>query len=169
LTYSRYGSWEEFRNSLLVTRSVPNNPPKQPGNISASNGASGISLTPTLQSPAFSELDSGDSHATSQWQVTAASAECSRPVYDSGVDTMHVTAIVVPAGEAVLPRYYLLLACEAPGQQWRLVKLVCRDLFHHRCRSAQVWLARLSLDCCRSGSRSSRGRRYRGSCRQGLA
>ncbi|MCX7047914.1 MAG: dockerin type I domain-containing protein, partial [Candidatus Sumerlaeota bacterium] len=77
-----------------------NTAPTSPTNIIPSNGAAGTSLTPTLQSSAFSDLDAGDAHAASQWQVRASSSpgDWSMMVYDSTTDTMHLTSVTLGAG-----------------------------------------------------------------------
>lgn len=75
----------------------PNQAPVQPGNVSPSDGAAGVSLTPTIQSTAFSDPDSGDTHAASQWQITATAGDYSSPVFDSGADTVHLTSIDAPS------------------------------------------------------------------------
>jgi len=77
---------------------VSNQAPLSPSNVSPSNGAMGISLTPNLRSSAFSDPDAGATHAASQWQVTKASGEYSGLVFDSGSDTSNLTSITVPSG-----------------------------------------------------------------------
>jgi hypothetical protein len=76
----------------------PNQPPNQPSNVSPANEATGISLTPTLQSSVFSDPDLGDSHAASQWQIRTSSGSYSSPVFDTGVDDSNLTSITVPSG-----------------------------------------------------------------------
>ena len=77
---------------------MPNRPPATPTLVSPANGATGISLTPTLQASAFSDPDAGDTHANSQWQVdngnTFASAE-----WDSGQSFTAGTQVPVPSGK----------------------------------------------------------------------
>jgi len=77
---------------------LSNQPPSQPSNVSPSNGATGVSLTPVLQSSDFSDPDVGDTHAASQWQITTAPGDYTSPVWDSGTDTSNLTSIVVPSG-----------------------------------------------------------------------
>ncbi len=77
----------------------PNQPPTQPSNQSPVNGATGVSLTPTLKSSAFSDPDSGDTHTASQWQITTTSGDYSSPVFDSGEDDSNKTQITVPSGK----------------------------------------------------------------------
>ena len=89
---TRYGDDKSF-----TTQSAPNNPPDTPGNLSPTDGAS-VSLTPKLESSAFSDPDSGDTHAASQWQVREASGAYSSPVFDSGTDTSILTSIAIPSG-----------------------------------------------------------------------
>ncbi|MFC1999814.1 hypothetical protein ACFLXE_03535 [Chloroflexota bacterium] len=83
-----------------------NHRPTQPTNISPSNGATGVSLTPTLESTPFSDPDAGDTHAASQWQVTAASGDYSSPVFDSGADSSNLTAISIPLGNLIYGETY---------------------------------------------------------------
>ena len=73
-------------------------PPHQPSNISPAEGASRLSLIPTLQSSAFFDPDSGDTHAASQWQITTTSGDYSSPVFDSGKDNSNLTSIAIRSG-----------------------------------------------------------------------
>ena len=61
-----------------------NAPPSTPTNISPTDATTDASLTPTLTAPVFSDPDTGDTHAATQWQVrTSASAgDWSATVYD---------------------------------------------------------------------------------------
>jgi PKD repeat protein len=77
----------------------PNQPPDRPSNISPADEATDVSLTPTLESSAFSDPDEGDTHAASQWQITTTPGDYSSPVFDSGVDTSNLTQMAVPSGE----------------------------------------------------------------------
>jgi len=93
-----HGDWSTYSaETSFTTLAAPNNPPSQPSNVSPSNGASGISLTPTLQSSAFSDPDTGDTHAASQWQIRTSSGSYGSPVYDSGTDASHLISIGVPS------------------------------------------------------------------------
>ena len=71
--------------------------PDTPRNVSPSDSATGISLTPTLRSSAFSDPE-GDAHAASRWQIRTAAGNYSIPVYDSGADASNLTTIVIPSG-----------------------------------------------------------------------
>jgi PKD repeat protein len=83
---------------ITVTTSPPtNNPPNTPVNSSPGNETSGVSLTPTLQSSAFSDPDVGDTHTASQWQITAVSDNYTSTVFDSGTDNTDLTSITVPS------------------------------------------------------------------------
>jgi Leucine-rich repeat (LRR) protein len=82
---------------VTVVYDPTNQTPIQPGNISPANGAVGVILTPTLQSSAFSDLDTCDTHAASQWQVTITSGNYSSPVFDSGTNAPNLTSITVPS------------------------------------------------------------------------
>jgi hypothetical protein len=73
-----------------------NQPPNTPTNQSPLNSAI-VSPPVTLQSSAFSDVDGGDSHQASQWQITDVAVNYSNPVYDSGEDTINKISITVPA------------------------------------------------------------------------
>jgi len=75
---------------------LANQPPGQPSNVSPANLATVTSLTPTLQSSAFSD-DVWDTHVASQWQITATEGNYAATEYDSGTDSVNLTTIVVPA------------------------------------------------------------------------
>lgn len=85
-------------NHTFTTAIPPNNPPGQPSNTSPAAGETDVSLTPTLQSSAFSDPDAGDSHAATQWQITYISGDYSNPAFDSGTDTANLTTITLPYG-----------------------------------------------------------------------
>lgn len=87
----------EYESSVQVTLTA--SPPNQPSNISPANGATRSSLTPILQSSAFSDPDIGDTHAASQWQIrTILGSYTWSPLFDSGTDTLALTSITVPPG-----------------------------------------------------------------------
>jgi alpha-L-arabinofuranosidase len=70
--------------------------PNTPTNSSPTNGATNVSLTPTLNAGAFSDPDPSDSQGASQWIVVRTSD--SSTVFDSGTDTVHLTSLTLPAG-----------------------------------------------------------------------
>lgn len=74
------------------------NPPDQPANLKPVAGASGQEAEPTLESADFFDPDEGDTHAASQWQISAISGDFSAPVFDSGADASALTSIEVPSG-----------------------------------------------------------------------
>jgi PKD repeat protein len=92
-----YGNWSAWSIETCFTTTTTS-PPNMPSNILPANGAIAVSLTPTLQSSAFSDPDTGDYHTASQWQVTTTSGDYSRSVYDSGPSTSSLTSIAVPSG-----------------------------------------------------------------------
>ena len=71
----------------IAPNQIPNQIPNQPGNVSPASGAVGLSLTPTLQSSAFSDPDAGDTHGASQWQITGTSGNYASPAFDSGTSS----------------------------------------------------------------------------------
>lgn len=75
----------------------PNQAPSQPSNLLPSNGSTGVSLTPTLQSSAFSDPDVGDTLAASQWQIRASSGSYASPVFDNTIIS-NLTSITVSPG-----------------------------------------------------------------------
>ncbi len=92
-----HGRINAYRAVTASLPAEPEQPPDTPSNISPSNGATNVSVTPTLQSSAFSDPNSGDTHAASQWQVTSTSGDYSSPVFDSGANTSNKTQIT-PSG-----------------------------------------------------------------------
>ncbi len=72
--------------------------PAPPNNVGPADETRVITLTPTLSSSAFSHLCLARSHAASQWQVTKAPGDYSNAIFDSGVDTVNLTNIVMPRG-----------------------------------------------------------------------
>jgi Leucine-rich repeat (LRR) protein len=91
-----HGAWSAWSaETSFVT--LANQAPGQPSNVSPANAATGVSLTPRLQSSAFSDPDSGHIHGTSQWQITLTSGNYASTIFDSGVDTAHLTSIDVPS------------------------------------------------------------------------
>jgi hypothetical protein len=85
-----------FEKAFTVSVTDVVEPPVTPSNISPSNGATDQSLTPTLQGSAFSDPDTGDSHAASQWLVRRISD--SVVVFDSGEDAANRTSRSIPVG-----------------------------------------------------------------------
>ena len=71
--------------------------PAQPTNVSPADNATEVSLNPTLQSSAFSDNDTEDTHLASQWQITATSENYTSPVFDSNTGNVNLTQIVVSA------------------------------------------------------------------------
>ncbi|MCX5991283.1 MAG: PKD domain-containing protein [Chloroflexi bacterium] len=91
---------------VTVSWDTANQSPKQPSNVSPANGATGVSLTTTLQSSASSDPDAGDTHAASQWQVRTSSGSYSSPAFGSGSDTSNLTSITVPSGKLTYSTTY---------------------------------------------------------------
>jgi hypothetical protein len=87
-------AWSEWssQTSFITLNDAPN----RPSNESPSENATEVSLNPTLQSSAFSDNDTADTHTSSQWQITATSENYTAPVFDSTTDNVDLTEIVVP-------------------------------------------------------------------------
>jgi hypothetical protein len=105
---SYYNGWgDPFGYTITVdVNGGANSSPSQPSNVSPVNTATDISLTPALGGSAFSDPDAGDTHAASQWQITATSGSYTSPVFDSGVDTANKTQITVPSGKLIYNTTY---------------------------------------------------------------
>ncbi|MFC1978542.1 PKD domain-containing protein [Chloroflexota bacterium] len=92
------GTWSDWSaETSFTTTSEPNTAPAQPTNVEPEDEATGVLVIPTLESSAFSDSDTGDTHAASQWQITSATGNYSSAVYDSGTDTTNKTAVTIPA------------------------------------------------------------------------
>ncbi len=109
-----HGGWSAW--SVETSFATATRPPYQPSNVSPLNGTTEVSLTPTLQSSAFSDPDGGDTHAASQWQVTSAFGDYSSPVFDSLTDTVNLTSIVVPSAKLDYSNTYYWRVCYRDSQ-----------------------------------------------------
>jgi hypothetical protein len=96
---SPYNSFleKDYANNQAYESIDVNELPIAPTNVSPADGATGISLTPTVQSSAFSDPDVGDTHAASWWQITTVSGDYSSAVFDSGTDTSNLTSVTMPS------------------------------------------------------------------------
>jgi hypothetical protein len=81
---------------LVDYSAAANQRPNTPSNLGPSNGATNLSLTPTLLASPFSDPDN-DSHYASHWQVYRTSD--STTMFDSGWDTSNKISITVPSGD----------------------------------------------------------------------
>ncbi len=98
-------TWQDSRNATkdiyaqrVQASGMLCRPPNQPGNLWPTDGEEGVSLTPTLKCSAFSPGVPGDSHAASQWRMTATAGDYSSPVFDSGRDTFGLRQVTVESG-----------------------------------------------------------------------
>jgi hypothetical protein len=57
-------------SSISATTGASNSIPNTPGYVSPLHNATGVSLTPTLESSAFSDPNAGDTHQASHWVVS---------------------------------------------------------------------------------------------------
>jgi PKD repeat protein len=94
--------WSDETSFTTVTNSVPS----QPENWEPDNSAAGVALTVTLEGCEFRDPNTGevvlgemDTHAASQWQVTASSGNYSSPAFDSLPVNEALTSISVPQGK----------------------------------------------------------------------
>ncbi|MDY6893311.1 MAG: cytochrome c3 family protein [Chloroflexota bacterium] len=97
--------------------STVNNAPDTPSNTLPSNGATGVSVTPTLESSAFSDPDSGDTHEGSQWQITVDQGNYTSSVYDSGF-TIDLTSHNVAISLGNSTTYYWHVRHQDDHEKW---------------------------------------------------
>ncbi len=82
-----------------------NLPPGPPVNLSPLDGTVEVSLTPTLEASSFADLNPGDTHASSQWQIDQ-NVNFSAPGFDSGETATDKTSIVIPKGALTFSKIY---------------------------------------------------------------
>lgn len=91
--------------------------PAQPTNVSPAAGATGIAISPTLSSSAFSDVNAGDSHAASQWQVRTETGSYVNAVADSGETVASLTSWTVsPALQASATYWWRVRHRDSFGQ-----------------------------------------------------
>lgn len=89
------GAWSEYSVKTPFTTASP---PQRPANAAPADGAAGVSLTPTLQASAFSDIEMGDSHLASEWQVTSLAGDYSAPVFQQIGQRSGLTSMAVRQG-----------------------------------------------------------------------
>lgn len=87
--FSSYGQADE-----IAMYEYSNIVPNTPTNSTPANSATNISRNPTLTASAFSDPDAGDTHATSQWQVST-NVGFTGVIWDSGTDTTNKTSTTI--------------------------------------------------------------------------
>lgn len=75
-------------------------PPAAPLNVSPASNAAGVAVAPTLAASVFTDANTTDTHAASQWQVRAdaSSTSWTVTVFDSGATSVALTSCAVPPG-----------------------------------------------------------------------
>jgi len=70
-----------------------------------------------LQSSSFSDPESGDTHISSEWQITSVAGDYSSPVFTSGTDAGQLTDISIPAGvlQYSTTYYWHVRHCDSRG------------------------------------------------------
>ena len=108
------GGWSSYSSGTWFT--TTDNPPDTPTNSTPANAATGIDVTATLTSSAFSDPDQGASHAASQWQIDD-NADFSSITYDSAevVDLVSHTITTPLAG---LTTYYWRVRYKDDNAVW---------------------------------------------------
>ncbi len=103
----QHGVWSDWSDEMhFTTTGVPNQQPNQPDNTAPATGSTRVSVTPILEASAFSDPDSGDTHAASQWQIDDDPWDFSSPAFDSGTDTTNLTSISIPSGKLTYSTLY---------------------------------------------------------------
>ncbi|TSA56661.1 hypothetical protein D4R42_03095 [bacterium] len=87
------GQWSSWSTATNFTTNLIN----APTNSSPANGATVTTLTPLLEASAFSDDQSGHTHAASQWQVDD-NSDFSSVTYDSGETASGEISRAVPSG-----------------------------------------------------------------------
>jgi len=82
-----------------------NTPPDAPYNISPANGATGVTLIPTLQSSYFNDSNSQDTHQASRWQISQTAGDYTNPVYDH-ISTSDLTSHTLSSALSAFTTYY---------------------------------------------------------------
>ncbi len=75
---------------------VTDSPPSLPRNLAPLDSSGVTTLAPELSASPFSHPCPDRTHAASQWQVTGNAGDYSRPAFDSGVDSAHLTSLPLP-------------------------------------------------------------------------
>jgi hypothetical protein len=88
------GLW--FEKTFTITVADANEAPATPTNFLPTDAAVNEPPTVTFQTSAFSDPDSGDAHAASQWLIRRVAG--SALVFDSDHDTPHLTSLSLAAG-----------------------------------------------------------------------
>jgi len=76
--------------------------PTRPSNVSPAANTSVSNLTPSLTANAFSDGAIGSTQVAAEWIVNYGRGV----VYDSGIDTTHLTSLTVPAGKLTVGNAY---------------------------------------------------------------
>jgi hypothetical protein len=101
--------------ALSVAVTDVNEPPTQPTCVSPADEVTGISLTPTLASSAFSDPDAGAMHTTTQWQVDD-NGDFSSPAWEAEDTDSDKTSEAVPAGVLAYDTTYYWRVCYEDSQ-----------------------------------------------------
>jgi hypothetical protein len=83
-----------YSEGLAFTIESPNAPPDRPALASPPHGTTMVSLTPTLQTGAFSDPDRGDTHLKTEWDIST-EADFSATVLQRTSDR-HLTSLPLP-------------------------------------------------------------------------
>lgn len=94
--------------AIIQDPSQGNHPPMQPHNILPPDGATDISLTPTLHATPFHDRDPLDRHYASRWRVfwgNETNVEA-YPAFDSGVTARFLDTLPLPSGVVTANKKY---------------------------------------------------------------
>jgi len=114
------GTWSTYSTETWFQITTAR-PPNTPHNVSPQDKATNIALTATLQGDAFSDPDSGDTQKAAQWQIRTTSGTYDNPVFDSGVDNIHLTQIMLDPGILQInSQYYWHVRYQDNRGEWSL-------------------------------------------------
>jgi PKD repeat protein len=118
------GAWSAWSGETSFTV-VANLPPSSPRNLEPLDGKTGVVVIPVLKASDFSDPDTSayvaltDSHAASQWQVTATAGDYTNPVWDSGVENP-TASIIVPSSASLKAgtKYFWRVRYQDSHENW---------------------------------------------------
>ncbi|HYD65729.1 hypothetical protein [Azospirillum sp.] len=110
------GNWSAWSAPAGFTTSDVFTYIRRPLNVAPAAGATGVAVTPTLQSSPFGVAGGADAHAKSQWRV-ATDAGFTAVVYDSG-EVADLTNHAVPTPLSTVTTYYFSVRHKGAALGW---------------------------------------------------
>ncbi|HOL22877.1 MAG TPA: C25 family cysteine peptidase, partial [bacterium] len=114
-TYGYASEWSD--ETSFITRDRPYTPPVRPVNISPTNMATGVSLTPLLQASPFSDPD-GDTMADSHWRIRGETGTYEAAAIWENTSAGAVTSILVTTPLSEGTRYFWQVRYKDSSGSW---------------------------------------------------